>query len=271
MAPTHRFQLCETNTKPILGALFDFNNSSSSQQQLSLRRIKHACTALTHRRGSPQAKSQALQLITISREVYALQFTTLSLSDLRSLETQLNVTFRSITKNLPTFPTELLYLPTYHGGLGFKRLSTTVNRQKLSLFNRNLSRAGAAANLAHRTARRHNASGLFAQPVAPILLSHAPSTASSSSYFFRSIIEEANEGGRSLASNGPESKEFADTALRSMLILSSNTLTQSHRDWFSQRSINTLSDLRQYNQLSATWSWADFSADGAPPWLALFY
>ena len=56
----------------ILGATLDFDNSSKSQKAISAKRIKLVCSVAINSRASPQAKAQALQIITIAREVYSL-------------------------------------------------------------------------------------------------------------------------------------------------------------------------------------------------------
>jgi len=53
---------------------------------------------------------------------------------------------RIVTKNMRTFPGDLLYISKKRGGLGIKKLSDLVNQQKLTLLGRMLRKGGAAGS-----------------------------------------------------------------------------------------------------------------------------
>ena len=53
---------------------------------------------------------------------------------------------RRISKHMPSFPEELLYVHKDNGGMGFSRLSTIVQLQKLSLMQRMAEVGGASGH-----------------------------------------------------------------------------------------------------------------------------
>jgi hypothetical protein len=80
-----------------------------------------------------------------------------SLAEFRALEVPCNKLIRRITYNLPSYPTNLLYATTKHGGIGFARLSSCIQRSKLAFLEKLLLQSpeyeGIAFGLLTREAR----------------------------------------------------------------------------------------------------------------------
>ena len=81
----------------------------------------------------------------MARLLYACRFANWSHSQYQELDKPFNSLYRLCTKNMPSFPTALLYI--HNGGLGFERLSDLIQLGKWRLLLR-LSRGDEATRTA---------------------------------------------------------------------------------------------------------------------------
>jgi len=79
---------------------------------------------------SPEAHSLSLSYRLYGQLAYHIVHSSWNLAQLEALEQPINAFYRMRTRNLPTFPTHLLYAPTSHGGLGLTRLTTRCHYQR---------------------------------------------------------------------------------------------------------------------------------------------
>ena len=99
------------------------------------------CTTMCAQRRLDSAVIAA-SVSSLTRASYTAQFTPWTSTDLPDLDIPLNKLFRRLSGNMPTFPTQLLYLPASMGGLGLPRLSTYVNTRKWCMAQRALLQTG---------------------------------------------------------------------------------------------------------------------------------
>ena len=76
---------------------------------------------------------------------YKAALSTLSLAEYRDIDKVMNGMYRRITKNMPTFPTALLYTARKLGGLGINRLPTITQMAKMKMMLRSLNSVGGEA------------------------------------------------------------------------------------------------------------------------------
>ena len=88
--------------------------------------------------------------------MYPLQFLAVTNKDITRLQTAMNPAFRKMSRNMASFPTDLLLLPRKFGGLGFPDMLRLVPAAKLAV----LTRVGARpdseeviSSILHRRAR----------------------------------------------------------------------------------------------------------------------
>jgi hypothetical protein len=112
-----------------LGLHIDTSYNGKHQLDLSLTSIRQLCHIIKHRHASPTIKYTVARSVAMSKAMYTGQLSPLSLSQYHQLDQPFNDLLRHSTRNLPGFPTKLLYLPTTHGGLGFTRFSYSVQLQ----------------------------------------------------------------------------------------------------------------------------------------------
>ena len=96
-----------------------------------------------HRMGD---KINCISTMIIPRGVYKLRNSALSNDELTELDKIVSRCYRNVCHTGPTFPTCLLYMPSKWGGMGFKRMSDTVNNQKMAHMFRKTNHAGMTKN-----------------------------------------------------------------------------------------------------------------------------
>jgi len=85
---------------------------------------------------NPDTKRMIFETCIYMQFVYYSKFCAWSLTQYRELDSKVSKFYRIISRNMPAFPSKVLYFPTEEGGLGFKRLSDVVQGSKLALLGR---------------------------------------------------------------------------------------------------------------------------------------
>ena len=96
--------------------------------------LNNVCNTIIRKSASPLCKLVALQSSVLNSALWQAQASPWSLKMCRELDKPINRVCRHITKNLPGFPTNLLYASA--PGLALKRLSDEIQLRKLALVNR---------------------------------------------------------------------------------------------------------------------------------------
>ena len=135
--------------------------------------LNNVCNTIIKKSASPLCKLIALQSSVLNSALWQAQASPWSLKMCRELDKPINRVCRHITKNLPGFPTNLLYASA--PGLALKRLSDEIQLRKLAMVNRGLTYtprlAAASHGLLLRAARFY---GLQPLPHQAQTFSHSP-------------------------------------------------------------------------------------------------
>jgi len=118
------------------------------------------------------------------------------------LNRSLSRTYKHLTSDHYSYPTELLYLPTDMGGLGFPRLSDDINSAKFTIQQRHLHASG----FSFRNIWSHYYNGVVHTSQIPSSMSGVlvnSEATSSHSYWSSSLIQNAVCGELSLCRQGP--------------------------------------------------------------------
>ena len=107
------------------------------------RLLTHYCYVIGKKRASSAAKTLALNSAIFQRLLYQAQFTDMSLEQCRQLDVPINKLLRKLTKNLPGFPTRLLYMEICEAGLGYRRFSDEIQQRKWNNFVSGMTQDGA--------------------------------------------------------------------------------------------------------------------------------
>jgi exonuclease III len=182
-----------------LGRNLDMHLSGGDAEVSITKYCANALAYVSKRRSSVETKMLAIKLCIIPKVIYALKFMAWPLVTFTKLERKFSQCFRTITKNLLTFPTALLYISVEHGGLGCPSLVDAVHRAKFSLAMRGL---GAEVT-------RHSMSGLLARgitymgnPVRPNIRVCASGTNWTDSCWARSLLEWTRKAKVNLVAEG---------------------------------------------------------------------
>ena len=153
----HALPIKTTGTLKFLGVVFDITGPQVTQKGLTKHRLQRACVIMAVQR-SIDSVTLTASICSLARASYTATHTPWSDKDVTSLDTPLNQLHRRTSKNAPTFPTALLYIPQSQGGMGIPRLSDCFIRQKWAITQRLILAGGrpadAAQGLLSRAARR---------------------------------------------------------------------------------------------------------------------
>ena len=125
-----------------LGCMTDFNYSGKASKAEMMKIARCNTAAIEGCKASPETKLMVASKSVHAKLGYKAALSTLSLAEYRDIDKILNGMYRRITKNMPTFPTALLYTARKLGGLGIKRLSTITQMAKLKMMLRSLNSGG---------------------------------------------------------------------------------------------------------------------------------
>ena len=127
-----------------LGVCYDMNLSNPGLFKKALDTIDELGTKVAISHLFPDSKKIVFETCIYMKVAYYAKFSAWTLSDYRLLDKKVSKYYRLISKNRQTIASSLLYIPTCHGGMGFKRLSNLVQMSKLTLMSRLLTVGGAA-------------------------------------------------------------------------------------------------------------------------------
>jgi hypothetical protein len=182
-----------------LGRNLDMHLSGDVELADVMQYCANALTYVCKRRSSAETKMLAIKLCIIPKVVYKLKFIAWPLSNFDKLERIFAASFRKLTKNIRSFPTQLLYVSVRNGGLGCPSIVDAIHKAKLSLAMRGLGMADT----------HHSMSGLLARGIAytgcPVRVNIRASAVGdqwTDDCWARSLIEWAKRAGIRLVAEG---------------------------------------------------------------------
>ena len=109
-----------------LGIPTDLDYSGQALMEKLVSLTREACQAIRSAKASPETKLMVATSSVLAKLKYKAILGALPLSAYRAIDKEFKKFYRSITKNLPTFPTDLLYCARSHGSLGIRKFSDEV-------------------------------------------------------------------------------------------------------------------------------------------------
>jgi len=129
----HQVPLLSEGTIKCLGVLYSLDHSPAPQLLLAKSRLQGALRCISTRAASIRTAQLVLDTCVLARATYPAVLSHWSLDDCLGLDRLLAAEYRRRTKNLRTSQLENLFQPPERGGLGFRRLSTMIQNQKIRL------------------------------------------------------------------------------------------------------------------------------------------
>jgi len=127
----HIIVLATSGTVKHLGFHHDLQGTCTEQLQATTELVTSSTTQLRRKHYlSADISALTLSYKVFGQAAYHVIHSSWHLSQLEQLERPINALLRARTRNLPTFPTHLLYAPTKLGGLGLPRLLTRCHHQR---------------------------------------------------------------------------------------------------------------------------------------------
>jgi hypothetical protein len=134
-----------------LGIIWDMDLSNETQRVQTRTHLRQSLAYVTARRASAEMKILAITKCIIPKIVFTARQMAWTLEEYRAMDQCVSAAYRAATKNLATFPTELLYVSKQLGGLGLPRLSDAVQREKQAMLWRSRRReTSTIGGLMHR-------------------------------------------------------------------------------------------------------------------------
>jgi hypothetical protein len=116
----HKVQLRSDGVYKHLGIIWDMDLTNETQRQQTLTYLKQSLAYVSARRASADVKILAITKSIIPKTVFTARQMAWTLDEYIAMDRCVSAAYRAATKNLATFPTELLYLAKRLGGLGLK-------------------------------------------------------------------------------------------------------------------------------------------------------
>ena len=119
-----------------LGVLYDLDYSGKAQLEASRLQLQTILRIVTRKRASPETIVAVLASSTTNKLAYQGVLSNWSLSQCMELDKLFAKEHRKRSKNMAMSQEEQLFQPASQGGMGFSRLSQTIQERKLGLIDR---------------------------------------------------------------------------------------------------------------------------------------
>ena len=131
-----------TGASSYLGGLYDLEYSGVEVKAEMMKIARAACAAIKATKASPETKLMVATVSVIKKIGYKGALASITLQDYKDIDAVFNDMYRTITKNMNSFPTALLYTPRHLGGLGIPQFSVAVQQKKLRMLMAGLAEDG---------------------------------------------------------------------------------------------------------------------------------
>jgi hypothetical protein len=140
-----------------LGCLFEGGDGGDAQFDETMKMVREQLGMVMKRKASAGAKAVVINMCVIARACYAAKFCSWGQDRMLRLEKEFSRAYRKVTRNMASFPTELIYMEKRDGGLGFPNFVDRVMASQWSMLVRAVRWQGgvrdAAEGLMERTLR----------------------------------------------------------------------------------------------------------------------
>ena len=182
-----------------LGGLYDLKRRDRSALEEMKEVARTHCAEVNATKATSITKLACANMTTLNKVRYKAKLTSASLLELRDIDKQLFKFHKYITKNMNSFPYDLMYIPSTLGGVGINRFSDLVQQDKMGMLFHGLACGGdlkaAVEGLLHRASR-------LAHSTVPTGYEMQLLSKSKKRYWLRSILEWLEESQLSLCIGG---------------------------------------------------------------------
>ena len=252
----HAVPICASGTLKALGMLYDISSPQLHRSQFLATKLRaeRECNIICRSRGSRAQLIKVVNNCIAKRSEYTGKFSSWTMEQMEAIEQVYTQTYKHLTYNLSSFPTELLYMNTERGGLGLPRLSDVISAAKYSIFQRHQHAGGIISS--NMDTLLYNATVQSSQvPIAFTGVTIHPRQKMSNSGWADSLIHYAKEGDIFISRQGSSLQHQPTSS-----IISASMPEDRPQPWrfVNDRSISILGDL--YSCVSGSPpEWHDFS------------
>ena len=219
-----------------LGKKYDISKGKLHDTQFEETKVRaiRSCNILERAKGDPINKAMVLRCCVAKRAEYTGKVSSWTDSQLKELDGIFSQVYKKLSSNHYSFPTDLLYLPTDHCGLGFRSISDDIQKAKYSMFQRHLKTGGLVAE--NMDTLLFNAALKYSQfPLPEVRITLVPRSDLKDDCWANSLLTYAAKGGVYLTRQG------SIPSLASLPIVTppSGDDVLPPRAWIAQRSIST--------------------------------
>jgi ribonuclease HI len=255
----HSVPIATAGSLKSLGMVYDISSTQLHKTQFELTKLRaeRSCNIIRRTRGSRAQLRVVVSTCIAKRAEYTGKFSSWTESQMDELDKVFTQTYKQLSSNHSTYPDALVYLPRELGGLGYPKVSDSINSAKHSIQQRHLRAGGMIAEVMDTVLYN----GVVHSSQVPSLASGVvtyPSTMLSSSCWANSLLRFAAEGDLFLCRQGPLLSRTSTTS-----IISASRPTNQVQPWryVHDRHISLLGDLYSYTPGSPP-TWHDFSETG---------
>ena len=249
----HKINISTTGTLKALGKLFDISSTDTHGTQFkeTLRKTELSCSLIYRARGSTRNRTMVARSCVAKRVEYTGQFCTWNNHRLREIDRIFSKLYRKLSGNMPSFPKDLLYLPTNMGGLGYHMTSDGIHTAKFSILQRHLlADPTIKTNINTLLRNSYNNSSLQSPTDQQRLTIQPPPPSNHPPPFWAdSISQFAATGLLSLTRSGHSYVNSPHTELLHH---------QPTTNWAKSQNIHTVADLYFHSPLTRTSLWHNF-------------
>ena len=174
-----------------LGVVYENDISGRREVDKAIAEIERTAMIIRNTRASADIKCEIMERCILLKLVYSAKFCSIPLAEYRKIDKIMDAFYRAATKNLFSFPGDLLHVDKQRGGLGFRRFSDVVQQEKWGM----LRRAIYGDEVTRLAIRSMVLRGGVGGDVGGDYSGFATVGGSSRSYWVSSLIEWAAEAG----------------------------------------------------------------------------
>jgi hypothetical protein len=138
-----------------LGCVFDGRNDGRTQLGQTMATVRRLLNMITRRKASAGTKAVVTNMCVVAKACYTAKFGGWSLEQMKKIEREFGKAYKKMTKNMRSYPAELLYVSKMDGGLGFPNFLDRVMATTWSMLARALKRrSGGTCEAAHALLER---------------------------------------------------------------------------------------------------------------------
>ena len=133
-------QLPEDVSERVTNLGVEYENDMCGKAELAkaVSEVERTALLIRNSRASADVKVEVMERCILWKLVYSSKFCALPLAEYRKVDKLMDGFYRAATKNMRSFPADLIHLRKQKGGLGIKRFSDVVQQEKWGMLRRSM-------------------------------------------------------------------------------------------------------------------------------------